>query len=74
MLRFEQDSWVELKQAGNTVLVAKVIKAGSVETFELDEPATLIIGNIAGVRASLRGVPLELAKSSNGNVAKVRLK
>lgn len=74
VLNFGQDSWIELRQADKTALVAKVIKAGSVETFELVGPATLTVGNIAGVKASLRGVPLDLGKTATGNVAKLRLK
>lgn len=74
VLNIQEDSWVELKRADNTPVVAKVIKAGSVETFDVSEPLTLIVGNIAGVEASLRGTPIALASAATGNVARVLIK
>ena len=74
VLNIQQDSWVEIKRADNTPVIARVIKAGSVETFDIAEPVTLTIGNIAGVEATLRGAPLELASVATGNVVRLRLK
>lgn len=74
VLNFQKDSWVEIKRADNTLVVAKVMKAGSVETFDISGPVTLTIGNIAGVEASLRGTPLKLANAATGNVARLHLK
>ena len=74
VLTMHEDSWIELRRADNTTLVAKVFKAGVVETFDLNEPVTLVVGNITGVTASLRGAPLGLAAGANGNVARLRLK
>lgn len=74
VLNIQEDSWVELKRADNTPLVAKVIKAGTIETYDVTEPLTLTIGNIAGVEASLRGAPIKLASAASGNVARVHLK
>ena len=74
VLNVRDDSWVEIKRADNTAVVGKIIKGGSVETFDVNEPVTVIIGNIAGVEASLRGAPLDLSSAANGNVARLRLK
>ena len=74
VLNIQEDSWIEIKRADNTPVVAKILKAGSVEIFDVSEPVTLTVGNIAGVEASLRGAPLELASNANGNVARLRLK
>ena len=74
VLTMREDSWVELRRADNTTLVAKVFRAGTVETFDLNEPVTLVVGNIAGVTATLRGASLGLAAGANGNVARLRLK
>ena len=74
VLNIQADSWIEIKRADNTPVVARILKAGSVETFDVSEPVTLTVGNIAGVAASLRGAPLELASNANGNVARLRLK
>lgn len=74
VLNIQEDSWVEIKRADNTPVISKMIKAGSVETFEVSEPLTLTIGNISGVEASLRGAPIALASAATGNVARVLIK
>ena len=74
VLNVRDDSWVEIKRADNTPVVGRIIKGGSVETFDVSEPVTVTIGNIAGVEASLRGTPLDLSSAANGNVARLRLK
>ena len=74
VLNVHDDSWVEIKRADNTAVVGKIVKGGSVETFEVSEPVTVTIGNIAGVDASLRGTPLDLTSAATGNVARLRLK
>ena len=74
VLNVRDDSWVEIKRADNTAVIGKIVKGGSVETFDVNEPVTVTIGNIAGVDASLRGAPLDLASAATGNVARLRLK
>lgn len=73
VLHVQQDSWIEIKRANNTAIVSRLVKAGSVETFAIDQPVTLIIGNLAGVDATLRGAPLALDNGAKGNVAKLRI-
>ncbi|SFA70810.1 cytoskeleton protein RodZ [Collimonas sp. OK607] len=74
VLNFRQDSWVEIKRADNTVLISRLVKAGSTESVDMSQPVNVIIGNLAGVDASLRGAPLDLKAGSKTNVARVTLK
>lgn len=75
VLKVREDSWVEIKRAdSNSVMVSRLIKAGETESVEVTEPVSLIIGNVAGVDASLRGAPLELKAGGNNNVARLTLK
>ncbi len=74
VLNVRDDSWIEIKRADNTAVIGRIIKGGSVETFDVSEPVTVTIGNIAGVEASLRGTPLDLSSAASGNVARLRLK
>lgn len=74
VLTLRKDSWIEIKGAGKNAVASKLYPAGSVETFDISQPVQLIIGNAAGVDASLRGVPLELRKASKNNVARLNLK
>ncbi|GAC1315983.1 MAG: helix-turn-helix domain-containing protein [Collimonas sp.] len=74
VLNFRQDSWVEIKRADNTVLISRLAKAGSTESVDMSQPVNVIIGNISGVDATLRGAPLDLKAGSKTNVARVNLK
>jgi cytoskeleton protein RodZ len=73
-LNFRQDSWVEIKRADNTVLISRLVKAGSTEAVDMSQPVNVIIGNLAGVDATLRGAPLDLKAGSKTNVARLNLK
>ncbi|MGN6701904.1 MAG: RodZ domain-containing protein [Burkholderiaceae bacterium] len=75
-LVMRQDSWIEVRRvADHTVLAARLVKAGTTETFEVDGPLAVTIGNAAGVEATLHGEPLSLASATGGkNVARLTVK
>lgn len=75
MLKLREDSWVEIKLANNHTLVSKVMRAGTTESFAIDGPATLVVGNVRGVDATLRGEPLNLKSGAGAknNVARIRV-
>lgn len=73
-LAFRQDSWIEIKREDGAVLVSRVAKAGTTETFEMVDPVLLVVGNVAGVDATLRNHPLDLKSGTSSNVARVKLK
>lgn len=72
-LVFREDSWVEIRRADRSTVVSRVFKAGSAESFAIDGPVSLVVGNAHGVEASLRGAPVEL-RANNNNTARVSLK
>lgn len=74
VLNFKQDSWVEVKRADNSTVVARVMRAGTTESFDLAGPLSLTVGNARGVEASVRGEPLNLAGTTRNNVARVTVK
>jgi len=73
-LNFREDSWVEIRRADKTTVISRLLKAGTTEAFDITEPVTLVIGNAAGVDASLRGAKLDLEADSSSNVARLNLK
>ncbi len=74
-LKLREDSWVEvLTQNGERKLMARLVKAGSIERIEVTEPLILVVGNAAGVDVTLRGQPVSLKAGTRDNVAKVNLK
>ncbi|MBX9902277.1 MAG: DUF4115 domain-containing protein [Burkholderiaceae bacterium] len=73
-LTFSQDSWIQVKNAKGTVLTSHLSKAGTVESFDVDDTLQVRIGNAAGVKASLRGNVLELSPDKGSNVANLVVK
>jgi cytoskeleton protein RodZ len=66
-----QDSWISVSPAkGGKPLVSRLVKAGTTETVNVDEPVKVVVGNAPGVSATLRGAPVELP----GQIARVSLK
>jgi cytoskeleton protein RodZ len=73
-LTINQDSWIEIRRADKSIVVSRIMKAGTTEAFDVNEPMSLIVGNAAGVDATLRGKALALASTTSNNVARLDLK
>jgi cytoskeleton protein RodZ len=73
VLRFDERSWIEVKDADGRVLRSGLVSAG--ETLQFDEGAWLSvrIGNIGGVRVSVDGVAADVSQHTRGNVATFRV-
>jgi cytoskeleton protein RodZ len=74
VLKVTEDSWVEIRRPGTTSLISRVVKAGSTETFDIKDPALLIVGKPGGVEASLGGAPLALPLIPGGTISRVNIK
>lgn len=72
VLNVKQDSWIEVRGSGRP-LISRLVRAGSTETFTIGEPVTLVVGNPAGVDATLRGAPLALPALKGGTVSRQKL-
>ena len=69
-----QDAWVEITTMSGTKIVSRLMKSGSKELFEINEPVVLIVGNVSGVQAKLRGQVINLKAVAHDNVSKLNLK
>jgi cytoskeleton protein RodZ len=75
VLTVVDDSWIEIRRpGGQSSLIARLVKGGSTETFEIEGDALLIVGKPSNVRATLRGQPLDLPVVPNGTIARVNIK
>ncbi len=74
VLKFREESWIELRRANGSVLYKGTISAGGSETIEIAEPVQLTLGNGPGVDATLRGVPLEIPVDKYSKVVRLSLK
>jgi cytoskeleton protein RodZ len=74
VLKVAEDSWVEIRRPGSTPLISRLVKAGSTETFDIKDPALLIIGKPTAVEATLGGAPLALPPVAGGTISRVNIK
>jgi cytoskeleton protein RodZ len=75
VLKVRRDSWLQVKRAAsNTSILSRIVKAGETETIEIKEPLFVVIGNVNGVDATLRGKPLEIKANTSNNIARLSLK
>lgn len=74
VLTVNADSWVELRRVGAAPLIARLLKAGSSERFNITEQMLLIVGKPAAVQASLRGEPLLLPAAAAGQSSRLSIK
>jgi cytoskeleton protein RodZ len=74
VLKVKEDSWIEIRRPGSTPLISRLVKAGSTETFDIKDPALLIVGKPASVEATLGGAPLALPPVAGGTISRVNIK
>jgi cytoskeleton protein RodZ len=74
VLRTSADSWVEVRDGGNAVLLSRMLPAGEVVGLDGTPPLRLKIGNAEGTRVHFRGEPVDLAPLTRDNVARIELK
>jgi len=72
VLRFTQDSWVEMT-AGNRKLVVGTQRAGTERTVRVEPPVDILLGNAPGVEIRWRGKPLDITPYQRGKVARIKL-
>ena len=73
-IKVREDSWVEIKRADNSVLLSRLLKAGTSEVVAVTEPVSMVIGNAAGVDVTLRGKSVDVVTGNTSNVARLNLK
>ena len=70
-LRFEVDSWIEIRDRNDTVIYSKLNRAGSDERVNVAPPVKLIIGNARGVRLNYDNRAVDLTPHIGVSVARL---
>ena len=74
VLNVRADAWIEVRPAkGGAPLIKRLVKAGSTETVNVDQPVRVIVGNPGSVSASLRGAPVALPMAPGKTYSLVNL-
>ena len=74
VLKFRQDSWIQVKTESGTILSSHLAKAGTEESFSVKQALYVKLGNAAGVDAVLRGAPMSITSERGNNVANLVVK
>lgn len=61
VLRFEEDSWVEIIDAGGERLLVGLMRKGSERRIEGATPVRVFLGNAPGVRVTFNGQPMDMS-------------
>lgn len=70
---FELDSWVEARDRNGKVLFSQRNLAGTEQSIDGQGPFSLVIGNAKGVKLTWRGQPVDLARYTRSEVARLTL-
>ncbi|MDY0054758.1 MAG: DUF4115 domain-containing protein [Methyloversatilis sp.] len=70
---FTADSWVEIRDAQDRIVLSELNRAGSSRSVSAVFPVSLVIGNAKSVRLSIDGTPHDLVPSTKVDVARLRL-
>jgi cytoskeleton protein RodZ len=73
-LEFDEEAWVEIKDASEQILVSRMHRAGSLVRVTGKAPLLLIIGNARAVRLFDNGKKINLERYTSAEVARVTLK
>lgn len=72
---FKEDSWLQVRKAsGGKPLIARLVKGGNTETFDISEPVTVVVGNPDAVSATLRGESVAFPLMPGKKFSRVALK
>jgi cytoskeleton protein RodZ len=74
VFKFRENSWIQVKTDTGAILIARLAKAGTEESFNVKQGLQVRIGNAAGVDALLRGQPLTISSERGSNVANFTVK
>ena len=69
VLRFDERSWVEVRQPDGRVLLSRFGEAGSMETVNSPPPLELVIGRAEAVQVEFQGQPVNLRPYINSKGA-----
>ncbi len=73
VLEFDELSWVEIRDASQSVILVGEFSKGARQALTGKAPLYLWIGRASAVRASYRGVALDLKTNSRENVARLMI-
>ncbi len=72
-LRFNDDSWVEIKSADGKNLLLGLLRKGDTRSVTGKPPLTVVLGNAAGVEVQVDGKLFEHSRYTRDNIARFEI-
>jgi cytoskeleton protein RodZ len=72
-LVFDEESWVEIRDRNDTVIFYQLNASGTVRRVRGLPPLSIVVGNAHGVRMTYGGQPIDLARHTRIDVARLTL-
>jgi cytoskeleton protein RodZ len=73
-VRTSQPSWIEVQDSAGRLLISRVVEAGEPVDLDGTLPLKLRVGNALATQVIFRGQPVELARHTRENIARLELK
>jgi len=70
---FDEESWVEVRDRNDTVIFYQLNASGTTRRVSGLPPLTIVVGNAHGVRMTYAGQPVDLARHTKIDVARLTL-
>lgn len=70
---FDEESWVEVRDRNDTVIFYQLNASGTTRRVSGLPPLTIVVGNAHGVRVTYAGQPVDLARYTKIDVARLTL-
>ncbi len=70
---FAEESWVEIRDRSDQTIYSQLNRAGTAQRVTGVPPLTIVVGNAQGVTMTYAGQPVDLARHTKIDVARLRL-
>ena len=70
---FDEESWVEIRDRSDKTIFSQLNRAGSAQRVTGMAPLSIVVGNAQGVKMTYAGKPVDLARHTKIDVARLRL-
>jgi len=72
-LTYRASAWTQIRDRTGQILISRTVPAGSEQSIRGAAPFDIVIGNARAVTIVYRGEPVDLARYTHGNIARLRL-
>jgi len=70
---FEEESWVEIRDGSDRTIFSQLNRAGTAQRVTGTPPLSIVVGNAQGVKMTYAGQPVDLARHTKTEVARLTL-